>query len=59
MRIMAYRPYPVRGRALRQIMRRHRTEIPAHLLPPAARPWDPEHAPVYRLSTRRPSDHSS
>ncbi|GAA2906385.1 hypothetical protein [Streptomyces mexicanus] len=56
---MAHRPYPVRGRALRQIMRRHRNEIPAQLLPPAARPWDPGHVPVYRLSTRRPSGHSS
>ncbi|MFJ2719382.1 hypothetical protein [Streptomyces sp. NPDC087437] len=32
---MAHRPYPARGRALRQIMRRHRNEIPPHLLPAA------------------------
>ncbi len=56
---MAHRPYPVRGRALRQIMHRHRNEIPAHLLPPSARAWDPGHVPVYRLSTRRGFDHPS
>ncbi|MFJ9740793.1 hypothetical protein [Streptomyces sp. NPDC101166] len=33
---MAYRPYPVPDRALRQIMRRHRNEIP--LLLRAAQP---------------------
>jgi hypothetical protein len=48
---MAHRPYPDRERALRQIMRRHRNELPPHLLP-AARPLQ---GPVgaYVLSTRR------
>ncbi|CAL9598276.1 hypothetical protein [Streptomyces sp. enrichment culture] len=32
---MAHRPYPVAARALRQIMRRHRNEIPAVRLPSA------------------------
>lgn len=50
--IMAHRPYPVRVRALRQIMRRHRNEIPPQLLPA---PREPQGAPgTYVLSTRRP-----
>jgi hypothetical protein len=48
---MAHRPYPVRERALRQILRRHRNDIPDHLLPDAR----PQQGPVgaYVLSTRR------
>jgi hypothetical protein len=48
--IMAHRPYPVPERALRQILRRHRNELPPYLLP-VARPLQ---GPVgeYRLSTR-------
>jgi hypothetical protein len=49
--IMAHRPYPVPERALRQILRRHRNELPPHLLP-AARPLQGL-AGEYRLSTRR------
>jgi hypothetical protein len=49
---MANRPYPDRERALRQIMRRHRNEIPAVMLP--AQPTPQEAAGVYVLSTRRP-----
>jgi hypothetical protein len=48
---MAHRPYPVRERALRQIMRRHRNELPPHLLPVARPPQGP--VGEYRLSTRR------
>jgi hypothetical protein len=49
---MAHRPYPVRARALRQILRRYRNEIPPHLLPAVRTPQGP--AGEYRLSTRRP-----
>ncbi|WP_437022729.1 hypothetical protein [Streptomyces sp. enrichment culture] len=49
---MAFRPYPVPGRALRQIMRRHGNEIPPELLPPEQVPAPPPG--VYVLSTRRP-----
>ncbi|MFD8199953.1 hypothetical protein [Streptomyces sp. NPDC059701] len=50
---MSVRPFPSRARALRQIMRRHRNEIPARLLPA---PRDPQPVPgVYVLSTRRPA----
>ncbi|MEV0015419.1 hypothetical protein [Streptomyces tendae] len=46
---MTVRPYPSRGRALRQIMRRHRNQLPP---PPGPRaPQGP--AGAYRLSTRR------
>ncbi|WP_309030893.1 hypothetical protein [Streptomyces alfalfae] len=49
---MSAHPFPSRGRAKRQIMRRHGNQIPAHLLP-AARAA--EQAPgTYVLSTRRP-----
>jgi hypothetical protein len=48
---MAHRPYPDRERALRQIMRRHRNELPDHLLPDARTPQGPDGA--YVLSTRR------
>jgi hypothetical protein len=47
---MAHRPYPVAARALRQIMRRHRNEIPPELLPAARTPQGP--AGVYVLSKR-------
>ena len=50
---MSVRPFPSRHRALRQIMRRHRNEIPAYLLP-APRSPQPEPG-VYVLSTRRPA----
>ena len=49
---MAFRPYPVPGRALRQIMRRHGNAIPPELLPAARTPQGS--AGVYVLSTRRP-----
>ncbi|GED89296.1 hypothetical protein TNCT6_63810 [Streptomyces sp. 6-11-2] len=52
MQAMTHRPNPVRTRALRQIMRRHRNEIPLGLLPDA-RSAQPEPG-EYRLSTRRP-----
>ncbi|WP_306191470.1 hypothetical protein [Streptomyces sp. MK5] len=49
---MAHRPYPARGRALRQILRRHRNELPPGLLPSApSKAQGP--AGEYRLSTRR------
>ncbi|MET9521549.1 hypothetical protein [Streptomyces coeruleorubidus] len=48
---MAHRPYPDRERALRQIMRRHRNDIPASLLPVGRSPQGPIGA--YVLSTRR------
>jgi hypothetical protein len=51
---MAHRPYPVRGRALRQILRRHRNELPATLLLHTRRPADDGHVPQYVLSARRP-----
>jgi hypothetical protein len=49
--VMAHRSYPDRGRALRQIMRRHRNEVPSELLP---RPRVTEAGAVgeYRISTR-------
>ncbi|MFF7308197.1 hypothetical protein [Streptomyces sp. NPDC008137] len=50
---MAHRPYPVPERALRQIMRRHRNELPPHLLPDARTPQG--RVGAYVLSTRRPS----
>jgi hypothetical protein len=63
---MAHRPYPDRERALRQIMRRHRNELPPHLLLRAAQPSGREAgermrsafaalptAGAYVLSTRR------
>lgn len=66
LRAMAYRPYPVPDRALRQIMRRHRNELPLSLLA-AAQPSGREvgermrtafaalpSAGTYVLSTRRP-----
>lgn len=43
---MTHRPYPDRGRALRQIMRRHHNQLPARSLPQGP-PGE------YRLSTRR------
>jgi hypothetical protein len=49
--IMAHRPYPVPERALRQIMRRHRNELPPHLLYVARTLQGPVGA--YVLSTRR------
>ncbi|MFF8589911.1 hypothetical protein ACF061_00485 [Streptomyces sp. NPDC015220] len=49
---MTHRPYPVRARALRQIMRRHRNELPDRLLP-AGRVLSAGPG-VYVLSTRRP-----
>ncbi|MEV5085394.1 hypothetical protein AB0K74_43940 [Streptomyces sp. NPDC056159] len=49
---MAHRPYPARGRALRQILRRHRNELPPALLPPA-RTQEQGAGGEYRLSTRR------
>ncbi|MGW9582374.1 hypothetical protein ACWIGB_04135 [Streptomyces albidoflavus] len=48
---MAYRPYPVRERALRQILRRHRNELPPSLLPPT-RTQLSNVVGEYRLSTR-------
>jgi hypothetical protein len=48
---MAHRPYPVRERALRQILRRHRNELPPYLVP-VARPLQGP-AGTYVLSTRR------
>jgi hypothetical protein len=48
--VMANRPYPVRDRALRQIMRRHRNELPPSLLPAARTPQ--QASGEYRLSTR-------
>jgi hypothetical protein len=50
---MAHRPYPVRARALRQIMRRHRNDLPPHLLPAARTPRQGS-VGEYRLSTRGP-----
>lgn len=63
---MAHRPYPVPARALRQILRRHRYELPTDLLG-AAQPSGQEAAERlqaafaalpsagrYVLSTRRP-----
>jgi hypothetical protein len=47
---MANHPYPVRDRALRQIMRRHRNELPPSLLPAARTPLSP--VDTYRLSSR-------
>ncbi|MGV9351556.1 hypothetical protein ACWDSD_44065 [Streptomyces spiralis] len=49
---MAHRPCPARGRALRQILRRHRNELPPGWLP--STPIE-EQGPAgeYRLSTRR------
>ncbi|WP_171059991.1 hypothetical protein [Streptomyces montanus] len=49
---MAHRWYPTCGRALRQILRRHRNELPPDLLPFARTPQDP--VGEYRMSTRRP-----
>ncbi|MGX1221978.1 hypothetical protein [Streptomyces ambofaciens] len=46
---MTVRPYPSRGRALRQIMRRHRNKLPP--LPGQRAPQGP--VGDYRLSTRR------
>ncbi|MDN3244129.1 hypothetical protein [Streptomyces sp. ZSW22] len=46
---MTVRPYPSRGRALRQIMRRHHNQLPT--VPAPRTPQNP--AGVYRLSTRR------
>jgi hypothetical protein len=49
---MSVHPFPSRARALRQIMRRHRNEIPPALLPaPRVAPQEPG---AYVLSTRRP-----
>ncbi|MFF4827946.1 hypothetical protein ACFY20_34150 [Streptomyces sp. NPDC001312] len=48
---MAHRPYPTRGRALRQILRRHRNELPPAVLPPA-RTQEQTAVGEYRLSTR-------
>lgn len=61
---MSVRPFPSRDRALRQVMRRHRNEIPASFR--AAQPGGRESAermravvaalpgaPAYVLSTRR------
>ncbi|WP_158810573.1 hypothetical protein [Streptomyces leeuwenhoekii] len=45
---MAHRPYPDAARALRQILRRHRNQMPAARVPQGP-------AGEYRLSTRRPS----
>lgn len=50
---MAHRPYPVPARALRQILRRYRNELPVALLAYARRPADGGHVPYYLLSTRR------
>ncbi|WP_179382074.1 hypothetical protein [Streptomyces sp. SA15] len=50
---MAHRTYPDRVRALRQIMRRHRNELPPELLP-AARTPDSAFVVEKVLSTRRP-----
>ncbi|MEV7793394.1 hypothetical protein AB0O68_15585 [Streptomyces sp. NPDC087512] len=47
---MSVRPYPSPARALRQIMRRHRNEIPVHLVPGPRAPQGPPGE--YRLSTR-------
>jgi hypothetical protein len=49
---MAHRPRPHRERALRQILRRHRNELPPELAA-YTRP-EPEPTGVYLLSTRRP-----
>jgi hypothetical protein len=49
---MNVRPFPSRDRALRQILRRHRNEIPPALLPAARTPQGLDGA--YVLSTRRP-----
>jgi hypothetical protein len=49
---MAYRP-PARGRALRQILRRHRNVLPPGWLPPVAPMQEQRPAGGYRLSTRR------
>jgi hypothetical protein len=50
---MSVLPYPSRDRALRQIMRRHRNEIPPEMLPgPRLQQGWPG---VYVLSKRRPS----
>lgn len=48
---MAYRPYPVAARALRQVLRRHRNETPAHLVPAQREPQTS--SGTYVLSTRR------
>lgn len=50
--VMSVRPYPSRDRALRQIMRRHRNQLPPDLVP-AARPLA-QGSGVYVLSTRHP-----
>ncbi|MFI9155721.1 hypothetical protein [Streptomyces sp. NPDC053367] len=49
---MAHRPYPDRGRALRQIMRRHRNEVPPELLPHQRIPEVGAAVGEYRISTR-------
>ncbi|MFI6032932.1 hypothetical protein ACIBBD_01880 [Streptomyces sp. NPDC051315] len=48
---MTVRPYPSRHRALRQILRRHRYELPPTLLPAVRAPQGPPGE--YVLSTRR------
>ncbi|MFI9824434.1 hypothetical protein ACIHFC_28880 [Streptomyces sp. NPDC052013] len=50
---MSVRPYPSRARALRQIMRRHRNNLPDHT--PPARRGPQGAAGEYLLSTRQPS----
>ncbi|CAM5671697.1 hypothetical protein GCM10010256_52780 [Streptomyces coeruleorubidus] len=49
---MSVRPFPCRDRALRQIMRRHRNELPPELLPAERTPAQVPPG-VYVLSTRR------
>lgn len=51
MRIMPYRPRPDRNRALRQIMRRHRNQVPSYLLSDVRS--ERVEPGEYRLSTRR------
>jgi hypothetical protein len=51
--MLGHHPYPVRGRTLRQILRRHPNELPA-TLPDTRRPADDGHTPQYVLSARRP-----
>jgi len=53
---MAHRPYPVRARALRQIMRRHGNKLPATLRPHDHPPADDGQALMYVLSTRRTTE---
>ncbi|MFI8194674.1 hypothetical protein ACIF8T_39240 [Streptomyces sp. NPDC085946] len=50
--IMVRHPYPVRDRALRQILRRYQNDLPRELLPATRDVQGPSGG--YVLSTRRP-----